>query len=70
MGIHEGQQHLMVCLPAWDLQGNQARKLLKLSTKLLSETEGIPSTKIGEKMADVVRTLVKFDKVVMACFGV
>ena len=60
----------MVCLPAWDLQGNQARKLLKLSTKLLSETEGIPSTKIGEKMADVVRTLVKFDKVVMACFGV
>ena len=50
-------------------EGNQARKLLKLSTELLSETEGVPSTEIGEKTADVARTLVKFNKVVEACFG-
>ena len=50
-------------------EGNQARKLLKLSTELLSETEGLPTTKIGEKTADVARTLANFNKVVEACFG-
>ena len=50
-------------------EGNQARKLLKLSSKLLSETEGSPSTTIGEKTADVARTLANFNKVVEACFG-
>ena len=29
----------------------------------------LPSTKIGEKTADMVWTLVKFDQVVVACFG-
>ena len=29
----------------------------------------LPSTKIGEKTADMVRTLIKFDQVVVACFG-
>ena len=50
-------------------EGNQARKLLRSSKNLLSETEGLPSTMIGEKTADMVRTLVKFDQVVVACFG-
>ena len=37
--------------------------------QLLSQTEGLPSTKIGEKTADVVRTLENFNNVVVACFG-
>ena len=35
----------------------------------MSETVGLPSTKIGEKMADMVRRLVKFAQMVMACFS-
>ena len=49
-------------------KGNQARKFLRLSKKLLSEAEGLPTAKIGERTADIIKTLVKFDQVVVACF--
>ena len=50
-------------------KGNQTRKFLRLSKKLLSEAEGLPTAKIGERTADIIKTLVKFDQVVVACFG-
>ena len=50
-------------------EGNQARKFLRLSDKLLSEAEGLPPNKIGEKTTDIIKTIVKFGQVVVACFG-